>query len=155
MSFWLTCYVLSENYMYGNAILNICTVECTSVKLPWRLFLKFFINIVFVLIGKSLCKCPVWSSNLRNPGITQCIFRILIMHSNFEIAKVVQSRDWVAKLCNLKMVQFVQFVLMLRQFVLQCRDSCLYLYKLYDVKFMQTKIVSTRLWIRSTSKRNK
>ena len=80
-------YILSENYMYGNAILNIFTVECTSVTLPWRLFLKFFVNIVFVLIGKSLYKCSARSRNLRNPGITQCIFEILIMCSNLEIGQ--------------------------------------------------------------------
>ena len=33
------------------------TTECTSVQLPWRLFLKMFSNILFVLIGKSLYDC--------------------------------------------------------------------------------------------------
>ena len=33
------------------------TIECTSVKLPWRLVLKLLSNPIFVLLGKSVWLC--------------------------------------------------------------------------------------------------
>ena len=43
--------------MIGLVIMTLCTfiVECVSERvLPWRLFLKLFSNIMFVLIGKTV-----------------------------------------------------------------------------------------------------
>ena len=60
--------------------------------------------------------CSAQSRNLRNPGIAQCIFGILIMHSNLEIAQgscaISRLSSQIANcaICLQIIAQFVTYV---------------------------------------------
>ena len=50
----IICFVIPAS-LHPNYETSSFIVECTSTKVSWRLLLRLFSNIVFVLIGKLFC----------------------------------------------------------------------------------------------------